>query len=312
MKKRILFIILSLNAYAVLAQKPHFAVEADEKTGFPKKINYFDNAGKPLNSFDILENNPYNKLEYPILKKDKYGLVIYDMTKVSKSQAAKALSPKYFDQKSSFKKSYSDSNTPKLTSLKSRVVYSGEFRDDSFRIVSYSLMAYSNHEHPISFKSNVFILNNKGTIIANLPDNDTETNMPRITNDGKYILFTYGGELTCSDHKLMPYSFKIIDVNNREILWDEPFEKIDTSQQVKYRQSSHYPTFTEDNLIVIVSTTYSEGKEIYMYRVYNPLEKAVYLKEANTYIRPSEIKKDGFHLKDGTFYSYKTDFLKTQ
>lgn len=313
MKNKLLFIaILSLNLSVLFAQKPRFSVENDKKTNFPIKINYFDSTGRLLNSFNIIENNPYNKLEYPILKKDKYGLIIYDMTKVSKSEAVKALSPKYIEQKSSFKKSDSDLNTPSLTSLKSRVVYSGEFRDDSFRIVSYSLMAYEHDEYPISFKSNIFVLNNKGNIIANLPDINTETNLPKITNDGGYIVFTYGGELTCSNDELQPHSFKILDVKTKEILWDEPFTKIDTSLKIKYEQGSDYPTCIEDNLIVMVSSTYSDGKEIYLYKIYNPVERVVYLRESENFIRTYEIKKDGFHLKNGTFYSFKTDFIKSE
>ena len=286
----------------LLAQKvSKFVYKADNTVGKWEEIVFYDIAtGRQTKTFDISQNNPYGNLPFPFVVKNKEK--VYDLSKLPKESYNLFLSDKYVSNEDI------KSDSVLVDKILNWAELSYENATENFIVVSYNLAAYKNN-FPVSFKSSLNILDNKGNSVKSLKNLNTETRFPVITQNGKFLLLNYGGELDCSNNELLPRTFKIIDIDSGETIHEETydFERIKDKKEFGTFTSEGVIPICINNMFVVVSKC-TERKNTYLYQIFDPEKKKIYIKKCNYYIFNDEIKKDGFyHEKDKMLFE--KDFL---
>lgn len=214
------FVLTCMSSFAqVFDEDSPFQYVFDEKDKIHQSnyiaINFVDTATKAvLNTFDLVENNPFNHLEYPEIEvKDPYHK----------------------------NKSYEISNT-KLQDIKlpegNLVLKQGL---DSSRIVD--VQAYSHYQAFIrgeflvvkydfgvgtidwvAGKSHViYIFDTRGNLLHKLSDFDTDVYEWDLTDNGRYLSYGYGAIWDESLEQFGDVGYKIIDLQENIIAYEENF-----------------------------------------------------------------------------------------
>ncbi len=233
-KHLLIFLIVFFSYCTGVTQKA--IIESDKNEVFYKHNengNYiegieFKNLGRNTNSvvLNIFSDNPYNKLDFPILELDNYGGKIYDLSNANFDRIRTEFSfPNY-------------TLNHKINSAQSSAyIYS---KGKKFTTISYTLSFYNQSGHILGIETFIKIFNSKGEIVGKIHDKETGAYITIITEDGNFVLYQYGGEYGCHNEYLEA-GFKIYDTNSGKEIY-----KISTDDK------TFGNPYTKDGVIILV------------------------------------------------------------
>lgn len=262
MKKKLLFalaLLLMFSAIEGIGQETSKAFEfVKDKNQYTTKIVFKQGQKRGTKELILSELNPYDDfdLDTVVLKTTPFKTFKLE----NKKKASKKMS--YYLRK------YPDANYSNLYSTSSSQCHiNGNYLVVCFTVVFGDISSfYANSRH-----STIYIYNKDGTLLQTFEDLPYDANEPKITSDGKYLGFSYGGEVYHNDEKF-ERGFKIFQVDNKEIF----FEKVNIgfrwgcksnvftihgkNSKERYFFISHY------NLLVFKNLTNEQLKYSYKYQ----------------------------------------------
>jgi len=235
------------------------------------KIQFLSPAtGKIEKEFDIIANNPYNKLKYPVLRKDEINSCnVYDLSGME-------LDDETISYLTSYRKTPMDFK-PEITLVSSTISIYKEGKN--FTAIAYNLLAEISGLEPVGYRGTAIIFDKMGNIVRRFEHLDVDIINQIVTEDGKYFCFIYGRALTEDGNPLTNEGFRIYSIQNGELLVEEEV----ASANENY---SRPVLISESNKIRISSRLYSANggrpkfkcrvfdldRRIYYYKIY-PAEK---------------------------------------
>nr|NQU89965.1 hypothetical protein [Bacteroidota bacterium] len=172
--------------------------------------------GEVLKSFNVVENNPFNNLAYPVLKQSKQGYNVYEIDDVQVKDI-NLNGPKFV-----IRRDISDSLTIKDGAIKS--YHSLKFRDTSYFVLKYHLNLYVGDEL-LGVSNTVYIFKKDGKLMKKFDQLDTQCLTPCVTSDGKYFAYGFGGVVDESLSYFDNLGYRIIDLENESLIVDAFIEK---------------------------------------------------------------------------------------
>lgn len=179
-------------------------------------VNFIDTETKRiLNTFDLVENNPFNKLDYPELKQNKFNQPnkSYNLDGISldkiKVPVEKLVLKNNFDQ-----------TIPK-NELVGWSFYQASISGE-YLVVNYSFNVHWG-DMVLGRSDAVFIFNNQGEQLHKLEGFDTNVREWGLTKNGRYFSYAYGSALDESLSSFSSVGYKVIDLEENKIMFQEDF-----------------------------------------------------------------------------------------
>ncbi len=296
----LLFIIFAL---LLLATKPLYSQE--NKDNFRVNFTYYNNqryvkeiefvdvgSGETIKTFDIVDNNPYNNLNYPLIDQSKQGYNIYDVDGVQ---------IKYLQLEGPFfasRRNLTDSFVIEDGAIKS--YHELCFTDTSHIIVKYHLNLYMGGVL-VGVSNTVFLFMNNGELIRKFDQFTTQCLYPCITSDGKYFAYCYGGVVDESLDFFDDLGYVVYNLSENRIVVSETLEK-------KYNDIAT----TNDSAIIRIACMTMDSDT---YIVYDFMKMKKFEKEYHNDVLGlwRKVTKYGFIFEEDFRGSgkYRTDFYET-
>ena len=176
-----------------------------EKNEFNKISRIHFKVNSETKNFDVYKNNPYAKLNYRI-KEIKKGNPVYTVENTSLKAILPNYEPKYYEEKN-------------IGEVKIIDIYSysnvKSSNNNNYQIIYYQLNAYRDGGEIAGINSTLLILDSTSTVIREYKDINVNTKEVAITDDGKFLLLTYGYE--SESGTFMKYGFRIYDLVKNKI-----------------------------------------------------------------------------------------------
>ncbi len=206
---RLVFFIAFLAQVSVGAQENDvkFIFSKPSTRDYIKRIDFVNIKTKAIvNTYDVIENNPYNHLKYPVTdikQKNK----VYDISNIPKTDVnyfvskIKPLSVQ--DLRPT--KAFSEVNIGSYYK-----VYTG---------IAYVLYTFNSEGYIINFHTTTKILDNSGNIIKVFSHLEYADNCPLVSNNGKYYGLSYGGSINPDEDWVTRQGHRIYDVVSGKLLY---------------------------------------------------------------------------------------------
>jgi hypothetical protein len=184
------FILISFYAESQ-SNKIVYNFKTDNVSNCLISVDFIDsNSGKIIKTFDVIENNPYNHLNYKDTISNNWGKKLNCFNKVYNIRSLNIddiIPP-------DFRKNYSPTrvniNLKYYNIATSYSDYYLQAKDYVLLAYKFEIMDYLDILGGI--KSSLIILNKYGDIIYKLNDIEVDINFPVLTANGKYFSFSYG------------------------------------------------------------------------------------------------------------------------
>ena len=279
-----LFICLFL-ANSLFSQSRFIRFETDKKD-FVRKVNFFNQDGSLIRTFDIDANDPYNNLPYPIVYTSKNGIHTYDVSKIK-------------------------GNKPEVSKARSNSVLSGVYNDnDKYFAICYNFSNFDESSYnTLGAKSTVFVMDSTGKIMNELKIDSLLSDIHQVivSRDGKFLFLLYGSDLNIDHNAGAPMQFQIRAISDNSLVTEELFAWKNNEWSKKYPFSANFLTpEATDTYFYLVDWNPNEKK--YLYRIYDPNAKKIYVKEMNEILWRVETQPYGFKLKNGKTFYFDRDF----
>ncbi|MCF8347472.1 MAG: hypothetical protein K9G61_01545 [Bacteroidales bacterium] len=217
----ILFTIISFFNLTGIAQQfdpnsPYQFVHDNKNSDVYVSINFIDTTTKQiLNTFSLLENNPFNNLDYTELEKSDYGQpnIRYNLDGIPLNEIN-------INGNKIVLRSSLDLTTPKLDIVGWNFYYatiSGVY------LVVHYLFYINDDDFVLGRSDEIIIFNKKGEILHKLKDFDTNVREWALTENGRYFSYAYGGVLDESLNYFSTVGYKVIDLEEDKIVYAEDF-----------------------------------------------------------------------------------------
>ena len=279
-----LFVCLSMTT-TLFSQSRLIQFKADKRE-FLRNVEFYTKDGTLIRTFNIDANDPYNSLAYPILQTSKNGIHTYDVSKEknNKTQASKA---------------------------RSNAVLSGVYDNkDIYLAICYNLTYYDTSMYnTLGAKSTIFIMDSTGTLLNKLEIDALSSTIHEVivSRDGKHIFLLYGDNDNIDHHAGAPMQFQIRRISDNSLITNELFAWKNNEWVKNYPFRGNYSSpasihgyfFLQDN---------NPTSQKSLYRIYDPYQKKVYIRELDHYLRTYEFKSDGLRLKNGETLLFNKDF----
>ena len=153
----------------------------DENNVSIEKIQFVDEVtGKDIGEFNVLENNPYDSLKYPVVEKNTYSFKIYAL---NNSIDTFFLSAKDIDSTSLPSKSVKNASS-----------YTTVYKEGKeIAAVGYILESTDADGKIIGLRSSVKVVRAPGVVIADLKHLNVDVRSITVTENGHFPAFNYGG-----------------------------------------------------------------------------------------------------------------------
>ena len=179
-------------------------------------VNFIDTTTwQILNSFDLVENNPFNKLSYPETDKkapDEKNKV-YQINNIPIENITIPEGNLVLRQNLE--------NPEQYTKLTGSSFYQATV-DGNFFVVNYSFYLTS-FGMVLGRGDAVFIFDSRGILLYKLNDFDTNVREWALTENGKYFSYAFGSILDEWSGTFSDAGYKIIDLQKNEIAYEESF-----------------------------------------------------------------------------------------
>jgi hypothetical protein len=247
-------------------------VHFDQNKQYYRSIEFKNAIDLKKSSYDIIRNNPYNSLKYEVIGTDYEGNKLYKL----KPEEIKM----YYPDPQYTNGSMDDIQFEFGKAKSICYVY-----DESqlFTVVSYDFHVFEPNDVLIGVSSTFIVFSDKGEVVQKYENQKTNCFAPVVTNDGKYLCYSFGGNLD-SNGKLINEGYKIIDLQINKTL---TLNFIDESFFIQGKSIEH------EMLFILLSG--DEGK--FQYISYNFLGKEIYYSRYYSGDDLSKFKKiqpDGF------------------
>jgi hypothetical protein len=214
---------LTLFTHRLIAQKKHFTANSPYQLVYDKEnsqiyltINFIDtNTRQIINSFDLAENNPYNNLEYTELERNSFDQPnrVYNLSKGPLDKIN--LNGCNLVIRENIKKNQT------YTELTGWNFYQA-FNMGEYLLVHYSF--YLNSGDALFGRSDaILVFDKNGNQLYTVTGFDTNVREWGLTKNGRYFSYAYGGAL---DESLYPFStvgYKVFDLVENKIVFQEDF-----------------------------------------------------------------------------------------
>jgi|GEM_PF-3910326 len=268
----------------------------DKSESFVERIDFIDkNSSQVINSFDVVERNPYNSLGDEYIRLNEYHCKVYEYEKLKQSFGLDYFLPT--DSR------FLGNDAPKKIIIKSIESFPGVFtKGEKNTVITYELLSYNIAGEIIGIKSSIYILDNKGETYRKYEHIDSDCRSAQISPDGKLFYFLYGGPIDHNFNEIKKEGLKVIDIGNNEVI-------------VKYQPENglmNKPFFKHGKLFIVTKLPNYE----YEYRVYDFHKQIVLIrifskKERGSFVN---IEEDGILAKDEsgkiTKFLFETNFKK--
>lgn len=197
-------------------------------------INFIDTVTQQvIVSFDLVENNPFNKLNYDVINRDNkkdqnihYNLENIILKNIDLPTGKPVLKEKIAD-------SISRQGLQGWSNYQATIA-------GKLLVVKYTF--YINWGEIVLGRSDaVYIFNDKGNVLHKLEGFDTNVREWALSDNGRYFSYAFGGVLDESLTSFSDVGYKILDLHEDKIVYEENFG--DTFNEVR--------TGTVGNIFVI-------------------------------------------------------------
>ncbi len=181
-------------------------------------IQFVDTASKKIiATFDLVKNNPFNKLNYPTIKRKRYyneePNIAYNFEKVRLDKIV--LPEGKLVLKKNMGKPLPDKGLTGWSFYQASI--SGKFL-----VVNYRF--YVNWGEDVVGRSDaVFIFNQRGKLLHKLENFNTDVSEWAITENGRYFSYGYGDVEDESLDNFSDVGYKILDMKINKIAYEENF-----------------------------------------------------------------------------------------
>lgn len=246
---------LFLFTQRLIAQKyftknsPYQLVYDNENSQVYLSINFINTSSRIiLNSFDLIESNPFNKLEYPELERNTmdqpnkvYRFHNVQLDKID-LKGCNLIIKENVDQNKTF------------SELTGWSFYQASNCGD-YLIVHY--LFYLNQGESLLGRSDaIFVFNKNGELINKIKGFDTNVRECAISENGKYFSYAYGSALDESLDYFSEVGYKIMDLRTNKIVDEENFHH--EYNEVRTRQDGNLirvSCFSVDNKYIFIDPT---------------------------------------------------------
>jgi hypothetical protein len=179
------------------------------KEDYVKRIDFVNKkTGTIINTYDVIANNPYNHLNFPVIdikQKNK----VYDIKNISQTDVNYFVSKRKPLSLSDLRptKAFSEANIGSYYSI--------------YTAVAYNLTTFNKDNYIINFHSTTKILDNNGNVIKVFQHLDYEDINPIVSNNGKYYSLSYGGSLNPDENPMTNNGYRIYDIATSKLLYQE-------------------------------------------------------------------------------------------
>jgi hypothetical protein len=293
------FVLTCLNSTGQIFDKNSpFQYVFDEKDEIHQSnyiaINFIDTATKVvLKTFDIVENNPFNHLDYPEIE-------VKDPLHKNKSYEIRNTPLQNIKLPEGNLVLKQGIDTTRIIDVNGYSYYQA-FDLKNFLIIKYTL--YVGLRDWVAGRGDaILIYDTKGNLLHKLNNFNTDVREWALTENGRYFSYAYGGIQDESLEQFCDVGYKIMDLHENKIAYEENFGNI--FNEVRTR--------TFNNMFKI-----SCHASICQYIIINFEEKKKYSRyftdaEINLW---KEFTRDGLYVFEDyrnsdriTFLSYKNDF----
>ncbi len=203
-----------------------------------EEIEFIDNEkGEIIKSFNIVENNPYQNLNYPIIRQSKQGYNVYEIDNVQVKEID-LNEPSFVHRRN-----ISDSFLIEGGAIKSYHVLN--YTDTSYIVLKYHVNLYMG-ECLVGVSNTIYIFKNNGDLIKKFNQFNTQCIRPTITQNGMYFAYGYGGNVDEGFGYFDEVGYIIYDIQNEVNM---------VEKKTKKRYHEAIPVI-DGNLIRICQHTY--------------------------------------------------------
>ncbi len=179
-------------------------------------INFVDTVTQQiLNTFNLVENNPFNKPKYPETdekpqdeKNKVYQITNIPLENINLPEGNLVLRKNL-------------ENPEQYTELTGSSFYQATV-DDNFLVVNYSFYLTS-FGMVLGRSDAIFIFESNGNLLHKLNDFDTNVREWALTENGRYFSYAFGSILDEWSGPFSDAGYKIIDLQKNEIAYEESF-----------------------------------------------------------------------------------------
>ena len=214
---------LSLFTHRLIAQSKQFTEDSPYELLYDKEntqvylsVNFIDTSTRQiLNSFDLVENNPFNKLEYPELIRNSFD-------QPNKVYSFKNIPLDKIDLKFCnlvIKENIDRNNTyAELTGWN----FYQAVNLENYLVVHY-YFSLGGGESVLGRSDAIFIFNQAGDLLHKITGFDTNVREWGLTENGRYFSYAYGSALDESLNSFSSVGYKIYDLEERKVVYQEDF-----------------------------------------------------------------------------------------
>lgn len=160
-----------------------------------------------INTFDVIANNPYNYLKYPIVG-NNFKNKIYNLKNIQKNELD------YFVSK---RKPLEISNLIPVKAFSKANI----FESKNHVAISYILNTINSDGNYINFHTTTKIVDKTGKTIKIFEHLDYEDNNPIISPNGQFYALNYGGYIDNNENMLFHQGYRIYDIKTGHLLYQE-------------------------------------------------------------------------------------------
>ena len=261
----------------------------DSSNSFVSQLIFQNKTGRVV-TFDVIENNPYQNLMLPVLKRNNQGNRVFNLKKkTSTLPDSFFISQKYAHQ-------ISPNHT--LSKADSRsTVYKGK----NHTVVAYNLLSYNTHNELIGHKGTALILNGEGEITRTFYHLEDDIRLPLVNNDGGHLAFLSGGAKDINGWGISSEKFHLLNtVKGKKLLEIEATEN----------ESFSKPYVLDENKIVFESDIGYSSSIKYKFWIIDIKKQIIFTKSFDKKIRNklSKIDSQGLLFSNGRREDFEQSF----
>ncbi len=245
-----IFVLVCVNSFSQVFDKDSpFQYVFDERDDVHQfnyiAVNFVDTATKAvLKTFDIVENNPFNHLDFPEIEvKDPYHKnKFYEIVDMPLQDIILAEGTLVLKQ---------GIDTSRILDVQANSYYQA-FDLGNYLLIRYSL--YIGLRDWVAGRSDaILIFDTNGNLLHKLIGFDTDVREWALTENGRYFSYAHGGIQDESLDQFCNVGYKIIDLQENKIAYEENFgNKFNEVRTEAYKNMIIVGGFSVDYLYVFI------------------------------------------------------------
>lgn len=205
-----ILILIFLMSFSILIKGQNIKFATSQSDGVNDKIHFFDSLGKLRDSIVINDQNPWNKLTYKKIGKDRYGNNTYLINKTELEELFNNELNNNIINKLALKEN-------EVFSLSSTAVISEN--SSKFIAISYGLFCeVENSDEIVSAKSHVVIYDQNKDLLYSSDLFTFVNGSIAISDNPRYIAYRTG--INWADGEIKPIGFEIFDLVKEKVVYE--------------------------------------------------------------------------------------------